>query len=1317
MRNRTRNTFNLLVVISMLVSLVALMPVAQATMAQAGQTTVAPDFGTQPVDDTPQAAPEKSQAKTSHRLIVQLKSPSLSEKGFSSKTARLENGKLNLQSAEVQSYLSQLKSEQAAFVNQMQLALPGANVDHFINELGNPEALTYQVVFNGMTINPGKTPKKVAIQKLMALSGVKMVYSDVAHEPDLYASLPLINASAAWNNAAIGGKANAGAGVKLASMDGGLHKDAPMFDGTGYSYPPGFPAGGLGLTANNNGKIIASRVYFRSWDPPAAGDENPWPGTNGTSHGTHTGSTAGGNEVVSTYLGITNTISGVAPAVWLMSYRVFYASVNNDGSFYNAEGIAALEDLVADGADVVNNSWGGGPTSVGGALDALDTALINASNAGVFVSMSNGNAGPGLGTSDHPSSNYINVGASTTSGTLASGQFSVIEPSPPAPTTTLTDMPFTTADFGDPLPLGQVITYSFKTAYSVDPGNYDGCDAWPAGTFTGVAALISRGDCEFGVKVLNAENAGAEFAVIYNHVAGGDGLINMGEGAVGHLVTISSIFIGHTHGQAMVDWYTAHGAASVLEMDTNAFQAGNTPDIMTSFSSRGPGVGMVLKPDITAPGDNILAQGYDPLGVGEGRHLGWGQASGTSMASPHVAGAAALLRQIHPTWSNAEIKSALMSTSKYLGIYNHDGTHAQPLDMGAGRLDLTHAADPGVIFGSPSLSFGLVLTGTQKSLQTYLTNVSGATESYDLSAVSVSVTTSFGAPQVSALPGFTVQPASITLAAGEMAPITVTFDTTAGAIGDNQGFIVLGGSAHNAHVPVWGRVHPAPTADVLVIDNDFSDLLGYADYLSYYTTALTNLGISYDVRNADLYFANPTTIPDAAWLHPYKAIIYFTGDNFNNDGTFTVSTPLTALDMDILVEYANAGGIVLAMGQDIAAVLNADTFYGIGAGDANTFYSSVLGGNWHQDSLTNYSSPTSPVVAMEDAPRALQGVELDVSGWAENLVKLIGANEVPPVASLNVGDAYFTYDAASRVLYYDVTVKNMHPTDVMTITAAAIYTGTASVNGAVVHTISATPTALAAGASANFAASWAVVPSQVDEVLGNGFYVNVLTTANPTGEMRGQVTPAVIGDGARNQLFIDEIQTYPFRNPLPLPTVGPWFAYTPLLRYADPTYRIEDGVVAMAHREQPSLENPGVTFFGRSIYTSFGLEGVHNGVGTTTREGLLAAFLDWAMDEPGGTITDLTAPNSSHVTSFEAGLTSNISGVGGYTYRWDFGDSTEYAGPFKVPSASHVYDWCGTYNVRVEIVDTLGNHTIVTQNILVDQCTNGWRVLMPLIGR
>ena len=1240
--------------------------------------------------------------QASHRLVVELESPPLALWYQDQPSLQSAGGRLNVHAPAAQAYIEQLKAEQSTFVNTMQAALPDASVDAYINEVGAPVELSYQIVLNGLTIDPGSTDRDVARRALAKLPGVKAVYLDLVQTTDLYTSTYLVEAPTVWSQ--LGGQTSAGTGVKVASMDGGIHHAAPMFDGTGFSYPAGYPAGGLGLTANNNGKIIASRAYFRSFDPPAPGDENPWPGEHGTPHGNHTSSIAAGNLVTDATYGGTNLppMSGVAPGAWLMSYRVFYASSLGDASFHTAEGIAALEDIVMDGADVLNCSWGGGPGSVGGEFDALDTALINAANAGIFISMSAGNAGPGNGTTDHPSPDYINVAASTTSGAYAAGKFNIIAPEPISPT--LQAIPFAPASFGAPLPFGEIVTHTYVTAMSVDPANFKGCNPWPADTFKGKAAVIGRGDCEFGVKVLNAENAGAEFVVIYNHAAGGDGLVNMAPGAVGNLVTIPSVFIGHTAGLGVVQWYADHGAASVLELDTIAFQTGNVPDRIIDFSSRGPGVGNVLKPDIAAPGVNIMAQGYTPGVTGEARHLGYGQASGTSMAAPHVAGAAALLRQLHPDWSNAYIKSALMSTAKYMDVYNYDGTPAQPLDMGAGRLDLTHAGDPGVILDPPSLSFGLVPTGTTKTLEVMVTNIATATEAYTLSTLY----TGAGFTATTALPGFTVSPTHISLAPGGTTKVSVEFDSVASmGIGDNQGYIVMEGAVHDAHMPAWARVIPAvPAADVLIIQNDFSWLLGYPDYLDYYTETLDELGLTYAVWNADWYFANPTTIPDAATLSAYKAVIYFTGDNYYPDGYFTVSTPLTELDMDRLTEYANNGGVVIAMGQDLASVLDSAAYDG-----GSFFYSYVLGGNYWQDSVTGYSLPTLPVGPLAAAPAEFQGVSLDLSGPGMKKVTLSGANEVPPVATTALGEATFTYDVVNKELTYGVTVSVSDP---VTITNAYIYSGTVGVNGPPLKDIFTdvftspvyvTDTIFWAGA-------WTLNDFTETLLFGGGLYVNVHTTDHSTGELRGQVMTAVAGDGAANQWYIDEIETIPYKEP-----DTPWYDYhyTPLLKYPGP-YNVEDGVVTMAHRDQPSLERPGISYYGRSIYTTFGLEGVNDGLGSTSRAELLGLFFDWANDEPTVTITAAASVTTSKLTIFEATVTSPVTPTMGVSYRWDFGDGTEYAGPYKHNLASHVYDTCGTHTVRVEATDAYGNRAIGSLDVDITAC-GSWKVYLPLLWK
>jgi subtilisin family serine protease len=1278
-------SLSLVIVFCLLVTQVTFAAAPQAAPATAPQVASQPPVFT----DGPADAAAIT-AQTSPRLIVELTSPPLAVAYKNQVQSASTDGQLDVTSASAQAYVSQLQAEQAAFVSAMQAAVPNATTSTFINETNVAEEATYQIVFNGLSVNVGTMDREEARRRLAQIPGVKAVYLDQAYTTQLYTSTALINAPVLWNHPAIGGRENGGAGVKFASMDGGVHKDAPMMDGTGYNYPPGYGPNGLGLTANNNGKIIVSRAYFRPWDPPAPGDENPWPGENGTSHGTHTASTAAGNVVTDvTYLGYdVGTMSGVAPRAWVMSYRVFYASINGNESFYTTEGLAAMEDIINDGADVVNNSWGGGPASSGGEFDALDQALINATNAGIFVSMSAGNAGPGPSTSDHASEDYISVAASTTSGTLAAGRVSV--PDNPA----LQDIAFATADFGEPLPSGEVNDYDYFPAGVADAGNIEGCNPFAPGTFTDKAALIQRGTCEFSVKVYNAQQAGAEFVVIYNHALGGDDLISMGAGAQADQVTISSIFIGNTDGLALVDQYMSNPAAAIVRVDTFAFQLGSEPDRIIAFSSRGPGVGNTLKPDIAAPGVNILAQGYAPNAEGEARHLGYGQASGTSMAAPHVAGAAALLLDIHPNWSPAYIKSALMSTAKYLDIYLADGvTPAQPLDMGAGRLDLTNAADPGVILDPPSVNFSTVPSGTQEIVTVTVTSVADAAETYNLSTLY----TGDGFTATTSLPGFTVAPASLSLAPGEAKTITVTFNATQSqGIGENQGYIILDGPTHDAHLATWARViHETPLADVLILDGDFSNVVEeWPDALWYYTNALDELGYTYAIVNYD-----SEDLPETAILLSYRAIVYFTGENYE---------PLAGLSIeetDTLMEYLNNGGALIAMGQDLASTLNmAETDSSV----ANFFYNFGLGANWIQDSVTNFETPSQAVIPADDAPPVFQDLVIDLTQprFYESTGELSGDEEVPPVVTETSGEFTFRHEVDTNITEFSVTVVPT-PTSPITVTGAHIHVGDVGVNGPDIRDLAAIagltlPVVVTDSLTFSGIVTPSLSPAEVAQALDGGLYINVYTTANPGGEVRGQIAPEPVG----NQLYIDEIDNRAYDGSQD-PTGIDVYPGEPILQYPG-IYNIVDGTVGMVHRDQPSLEVPGTTYEGRSAYTTFGLEGVNNGfspsfgITPTTRSELLGTLLDWAWSEPSSAvITNTTPANASELTILTAGLVTGTA----VSYRWDFGDGTPYTAPFATPEASHTYQ-CGEYTVRVEITDINGNVSIGSLDIELDEICN-----------
>jgi hypothetical protein len=506
-------------------------------------------------------------------------------------------------------------------------------------------------------------------------------------------------------------------------------------------------------------------------------------------------------------------------------------------------------------------------------------------------------------------------------------------------------------------------------------------------------------------------------------------------------------------------------------------------------------------------------------------------------------------------------------------------------------------------------------------------------------------------------------------------------------------------------MPAWARVVPPPEADILVIDNDFSYLLGYPDYRAYYTAALNELGLTYDVWHADAYYDNPTTIPDLSNLLAYQAVIYFTGDNYHPDGSFTVSTPLTELDMNRLTEYANSGGIVIAMGQDVSSVLTNSVF--------DDF---VLGGHYLQDSVTGNALPDLPIVPYTNAPPGFESISLDVGGpqtytgtatlaagnvAVEKIYLPLALNGVAAGSSVvqaqtalsASGLASFTYDVSSNRLDYQIQISVTAP---LQITGVYVRRGATGEGGSQAHSLLAASTLV----TPSLTLDDSLILAQADEaaLLAGELYLDVRSTAHPLGELRDQLNMFPVGDGAANQLYIDEIAT------LPYPPAEPAEGFTALFKYPG-ARNIQDGVVAMAHRDQPTLERPGISYLGRSIYTTFGLEGVNNGLGATSRSGLLDAFLDWAMDEPTVTITDTsTYSDTSPVTLFAATVASNIAGTTGHTYRWDFGDGSAYADSYTSSVAGHQYAACGTYDVRVQANDSWGNRVIGELEVTVTRC-------------
>jgi subtilisin family serine protease len=837
------------------------------------------------------------------RLIIQLQDVPLARAPNAGYSTMAEHPtsprKLQLESPAAQRYRALLRQRQAQLFQTIQQTFPNAHLAH-----------TYQIVFNGIAVSlPDASHETIA--RLRAMPGVTAVAPERVFEPTMYASLPMMNTEALWNNAAIGGQQNAGEGIKVAVVDSGIAIDNPFFNPSGYSYPPGFPKGETEYTTP---KVIAARAYYRPDLPPLPGSETPRPGPEDSSHGTHVAGTIGGvSGTVAQASGVEQTISGVAPRAYLMSYKTFYG---NDSVFsgmaFEPELIRALEDAVADGADVINNSWGS-RANIDPHFDPISQAANGAADAGVVVVFAAGNEGPSKSTVDSRdfSGKLIMVGAATTARTIAAGFVDVTAPG--SVPDTLKEHPYGSADFGPSLGDAIFGPASYQPITTLGVSSM-ACDPLPPDSLTGKVALLERGVCHFSVKVFHAQQAGASAVIVYNSEEGGDGVIHMAGGDHTDEITIPSIMVPRSMGTGMIDWYGQHGDAAQVQIDPQGRVIEATPDVLAYFSSRGPTFQGSLKPDVVAPGVNILSAGYANADGSEA-HLGFGLSSGTSMAAPHVAGGVALLKQVHPDWSPLDIRSALMSTAETnLWLDEERSEPATVLDRGAGRVNLGRAATPGLLFNPPALSFGSLQPvpdqPTHAELVFQARNVSGAPRSYsfdnarsDSNPVNVSVT-----------------PASFRLEAGQSIQLSVSIDIPANtAPGDYGSMVYLNGDAGELHLPLWLRLLPleyGPT--VLLIDNDGSSSLELANYADYYVNALNNLGVPYSYLDVDALAPAEQTLPDISTLQKHEIIIWFTGDNVFPSGSLPVPTPLTEADQNVLISYLQSGGKLIASGQNIA---------------------------------------------------------------------------------------------------------------------------------------------------------------------------------------------------------------------------------------------------------------------------------------------------------------------------------------------------------------------------------------------------------------
>ncbi len=451
-------------------------------------------------------------------------------------------------------------------------------------------------------------------------------------------------------------------------------------------------------TACNN-KLIGARWFIdgaEATGPIDAGEIRSARDVDG--HGTHTATTAAGNRVQASIFGtLIGNIEGIAPRARVAVYKACWLRPGKQRASCNTSDLAnAIDTAVADGVDIINYSVGSSLVKI---TAPDDIALMEAAKAGVLSVVAAGNDGPGFGSLGSPAGGpwAITTAASTRDGETSSEALRIDSPPSIAGKIAVEE-----AGFTPPLKDRDPIEGPLILADDDDRALDDGSDGTTSdacrplvntGEMDGNIALIQRGGCDFDVKVANAETAGAVAAVVYS-LAGGPIVMN---GTAG-LSDIPALMIGQADGNLILAELDAGNEVRVTLDKGLLLTETETGNVVGTFSARGPApVPDILKPDVSSPGVNILA-GFTPDAANATPGETYAYLSGTSMATPHVAGVAALLMQAHPEWSPAAVKSALMTTARQ-DLKLADGeTPANPFDFGAGHIVPNDARDPGVVY-------------------------------------------------------------------------------------------------------------------------------------------------------------------------------------------------------------------------------------------------------------------------------------------------------------------------------------------------------------------------------------------------------------------------------------------------------------------------------------------------------------------------------------------------------------------------------------------------------------------------------------------
>lgn len=651
-----------------------------------GVAVSAPDGPAPSTGDGAAAAPKFDNG---HYIVVLKDAPAASYgggvPGFEA-TAPEDGERLDVQEVGVQQYTDHLQTTQ----------------NDVAQRVGVTVSYSYTTVLNGFSaeLTAAQAHELAASNEVAGVYPNQRLHLATSHSPEF---LGLPGPHGVWRK--FGAPVKAGENVVVGVLDTGINPDHPSFAAPALQATPSNAKGRPSINeagdtrmvkadgktfhgkcetgdeftpANCNDKLISARFFPQAFLDNTPEDQRAdyLSPRDAHGHGSHVSGTAVGNwnvpaEVQGTSLG---RVSGMAPGAKLATYKVCFADTDPlSGDCSSAASLAGIEQAVKDGVDIINYSISGTRDNP---ADPVELAFMNAAAAGVFVAAAAGNEGPGAETLSHPSPWVTTVAAGTFhayEGTVKLGDGTKLLGASLSKDGLPEQTPAVWA--GD-------VAKEDVTAEDAALCNENTLDDTKV---KGKVVLCDRGVIARTAKSVEAARAGAVGMVLRNL----DPTASLDTDA--HV--IPTVHINDVNGQKVADYLTGENPTIALLPGNQSDQSSPPVPQVAGFSSRGPALvaeGDLLKPDITAPGVNVVAAYAQTADATDTFDV----ASGTSMASPHIAGLAALMLAKKPDMDPSTVKSAMMTTAT--DMKNADGKdHTNPFDAGAGWVD------PAAMFDAP----------------------------------------------------------------------------------------------------------------------------------------------------------------------------------------------------------------------------------------------------------------------------------------------------------------------------------------------------------------------------------------------------------------------------------------------------------------------------------------------------------------------------------------------------------------------------------------------------------------------------------------